>query len=631
MTTEKSGNTNDNAGQDFDPYGDASPMPEVAYQELENSKDHGGVRLAAIEETKDVAGSPENNLSGLEPQNHLQNVTEDATLQSQIPGGKDNLPGLDLHHTSDAFLDPKVTPNSSAEQANGMVDQAEDEHESSPAVQAQDTIQQEDHSAEEIGSSESQSKPDSTEPTVDIEILDAEMVLQDVSLQGEQLNGNGAPEVEYDSSAAESSSDEISSSDSDGSDDSEEDYELLDPAEQARRLMEGDGSEDEGGKVNAGGSLKTANEKEDEAIEIPDIKMTPETKIEELGKIEAVVGNMILIKAKTSGEYQVLESGSVLCTSERVVIGVVTETLGRVQEPLYCVRFSNTHTISTFGLERTTPIYYIPEHSYFVFTQALQGIKGSDASNINDEEVGGDEIEFSDDEAEAQYKRQKKLQKQDRKGPRGGSNRGRGDSSRGTPRAQENESAISLPYDDVNMDDQLYTPLVRPSSLNNPGQLTSHEQASNGYSRGPGGTRGFGGRGRGGNRGRADRNNHFAGRQQTTPSSSQSMPAHTFTQPRDQYTQPQTLQPQIPYQTQAYQPPHPYNQYNQVQFSGQQHPYAPQYNQSNQWQSAFPQAQQQTQQVPFQANPSQSGMPNLPPGAFYNPAFFTNQPGNPPG
>ena len=631
MTIEKSANTDDDPGQDFDPYGDASPMPEVAYQESKNSNDHGGVRLPIAEETKDVTESPRNNLSGVKPQNYLHTVTEDASLQSQLSDSKDNLPGLDLHHISDAIPDLKAISNNSNEHANGMVDQAEVVHGHSSAIQAQDTTQQEDHSAGKDGISKSQDKADSTEATIDPEILDAELVLQDISLQGEQPNGNEAPEVEYDSSPAESSSGDTSSSDSDGSDGSEEDYELLDPVEQARRLMEGDGSEDEGGKVTAGGSLKTANEKEDEAVEIPDIQMTPETKIEELGKIEAVVNNMILVKAKTSGEYQVLESGSVLCTSERVVIGVVAETLGRVQEPLYCVRFSNTQIITTFGLERTTPIYYIPEHAYFVFTQALQGIKGSDASNINDEEVGGDEMEFSDDEAEAQYKRQKKLHKQERKGPRGGSSRGRGDLSRGLPRAQENDSTLSLPYDDVNMEDQLYTPLVRPSSMNNPGQLPSHEQANNGYSRGPGGARGFGsrGRGRGGNRGRADRNNNFSGRQQTVPSTSQSMPAYALTQLQNQYTQQQNLQPQIPYQAQVFQPPHAYNQYSQVQFSGQ-HPFPPQYNQSNQW-SAFPPAQQQTQQVPFQANPNQSGTPSLPPGAFYNPAFFTNQPGNPPG
>lgn len=32
-------------------------------------------------------------------------------------------------------------------------------------------------------------------------------------------------------------------------------------------------------------------------------------------------------------------------------------------------------------------------------------MKGSDASNVHDEEVGEDEVEFSDDEAEAAYKR----------------------------------------------------------------------------------------------------------------------------------------------------------------------------------------------------------------------------------
>jgi H/ACA ribonucleoprotein complex non-core subunit NAF1 len=40
------------------------------------------------------------------------------------------------------------------------------------------------------------------------------------------------------------------------------------------------------------------------------------------------------------------------------------------------------------------PLYYVPEFASFVFTQALRGMKGSDASNLYDEEVN-DEVRFS--------------------------------------------------------------------------------------------------------------------------------------------------------------------------------------------------------------------------------------------
>ena len=47
----------------------------------------------------------------------------------------------------------------------------------------------------------------------------------------------------------------------------------------------------------------------------------------------------------------------------------------------------------------------MPPRSRFVFPSQIKAIKGSDASNIHDEEVNEDEIEFSDDEAEAAYRR----------------------------------------------------------------------------------------------------------------------------------------------------------------------------------------------------------------------------------
>jgi H/ACA ribonucleoprotein complex non-core subunit NAF1 len=39
----------------------------------------------------------------------------------------------------------------------------------------------------------------------------------------------------------------------------------------------------------------------------------------------------------------------------------------------------------------------------------LQQQKGSDASNAHDEEAGEDEVEFSDDDQEAAYKRAKRM------------------------------------------------------------------------------------------------------------------------------------------------------------------------------------------------------------------------------
>jgi len=42
------------------------------------------------------------------------------------------------------------------------------------------------------------------------------------------------------------------------------------------------------------------------------------------------------------------------------------------------------------SLANQDPLFYIPNEAAFVFTQALRGNKGSDASNLYDEEVDED-------------------------------------------------------------------------------------------------------------------------------------------------------------------------------------------------------------------------------------------------
>lgn len=340
---------------------------------------------------------------------------------------------------------------------------------------------------------------------------------------------NAEAEFELDSSPIESSSEDTSDSSSEDSSDNE--YEMLDPAEQARLLMQEDGgSDDEGGKKGAASApLRTLNERPDEVVEKPNISVTEDIPIEELGEAETIVENLVLIKAKTTGEYQVLETGSLLCLKDRTVIGVVAETLGRVQQPLYTVRFTNVAAISESGISKSTAIYYVPQHSTFVFTQAITAIKGSDASNIHDEEVGDDELEFSDDEAEAEFKRHQKLQRQAKRGGgRGASTNGHSRASRengysngnrnGNGKAEGSQvNVASISYDDdVGGDEDLYTPLARPSDLHeHPGQGVHGESSSGSrhHDRGGHGSRGRGGNSRGrGDRGRGDRGRGDYGR-----------------------------------------------------------------------------------------------------------------------
>lgn len=479
-------------------------------------------------------------------------------------------------------------------------------------------------------------------------------------------------EFEIDSSPIESSDSDSSEASSSSEDSVDDGYEMLDAEEQARRLMAEDGgSDDEGdGKSHKiPGPLRTVNEKPDEVVPKPDITVTEDMKIEDLGCVESVVENLILIKARTSGEYQVLELGSVLCLDDRTVIGVVAETLGRVQQPYYSVRFTNATAIFEAGISKDTRIYFVSQHSTYVFTQPLKAVKGSDASNIYDEEVAGDDIEFSDDEAEREYKQQLKFQKQARRdgregdrdgysrGPRGSRARGRGAGrARGPSHAFDNGQPsvphrppgqeAPLNYDDVinpaletkseikPESDDLYTPLKRPTNLygmpgsQGPPMQThmNHIQASRGnFNRG----RGSNGRGSyvggGQSRGGHSQSNGFQHPpasnsfqqplQQSHPSQPQSSMHHNVQRPRAH----------VKREENAYNPTYlPENQgrlqaapqtYQQNPYGGQPiyqtQPY-PNYNQAHNYQN-------------FNQQPSIHPPYNIPPGAHINPAFFQQQ------
>ncbi|PQE31670.1 hypothetical protein CJF32_00007215 [Rutstroemia sp. NJR-2017a WRK4] len=447
------------------------------------------------------------------------------------------------------------------------------------------------------------------------------------------------PEWEIDSSPYESSSDDSSSDDSSSEDSDEEDgensYKLLSPEEQARILMEGDGgSDDEGaakGAKGTGAQVRTKNEIPEEVIPKPDVTITPEMPIQELGNVETMVEGVVLIKAKTSGEYRVLREESVLCLEDRSVIGVVSDTLGRVEQPLYCVRFTNADAIAEAGLSLGTKIFYSEQHSTYVFTQALKAYKGSDASNLHDEEVGDEEMEFSDDEAEMEHKRKIKQKRMEKRGGKMQQNGGSGHS--GHPLQQSStpgDSSVGLSYDEA--EDGPYKTLARPAGYTGGAggeapQEGSHHNRQNhrgdgGRSRGRGrGDRGRGDRGRGrGVGGHNDRNKGYS-----LPPQMQTN--NGFAPPNPSPGGFFNAQP--PPLLQGYSPsPQPYPQ-NNLYNNANTPQYSPQ--QPQMW-PPYPQNFQQGYQQPFTNPPNVwPGMPPPPPlpsGAFINPAFF-NQMGAP--
>lgn len=418
------------------------------------------------------------------------------------------------------------------------------------------------------------------------------------------------PEWEIDSSPYESSSDDSTTDSSDDSDDDDEDYPILSPEEQARILMQAElGSDDEGeGKGKAGGHIKTANEMPEEILPIPEVTVTPDMKITMLGNVSAIVENAVLIEANISGEYQVLESGSLLCLEDRSVVGVVSETLGRVEQPLYALRYATAAEVEDHGLSKGKPIYYVDNHSTFVFTQPLKGMKGSDASNFHDEEVGEDEIEFSDDEAEAEYKRKMKQKRQERKEAKnehGGPSR-----TRKGPPGPSKLSQSELNYDDNGAEDG-YTPLARPKNLH---EIMGHQEApvEGSECAGRGSFRGGRGRGRGFDRGRGNRG-RGGGRGGSWQSHDDRRPQH------QQYHQSSAVD-SLPQPPSYGQPVYPQNQ-QPVYGTPQQFPSYPSYPPQPYAQSPIP--TQFPFQMPYQQPYQQPNLyQQIPPGAHVNPVFL---------
>ena len=548
----------------------------------------------------------------------------------------------------------------------------------------------EDSSAQAKGQEDKQDPP-TLEPTEDVPEAESHPKPEAPSFDNLATANKSKPGAEYElDSDPPDSSDSDSSDDTSSDDDEADDYQMLDPEEMARRLMgEEGGSDDETAwKHKAPGPLRTQNEKPDDDVPKPDVVVTEDMRIQELGPVEGVVENLVLIKAKTSGEYQVLEQGSVLCLEDKSVIGAIAETLGRVQQPYYSVRFTNEAAIADAGIAKDTRIFFVEQYSTPVFTQPLKAFKGSDASNLHDEEVGDDELEFSDDEAEAEHRKSVKMQKQARRaeregqsngfsrGPRGGrggmrGGRGGGRGSHnmsngmgyGMPEIHErvpNPAEAGLNYDDpqeAKMDeDDLYTPLARPSNLhemtgaqspptetpagrwNNDrgGRGRGRGRGDRGSGRGAGRGRGRGGFDRGGQNSNYSNYNQSNGYQQHSGSASNTPSGLPDYQPPQSNGFPpppsapsQNQNPSNPYtgampsQQQSHPPVQPqYAQdwYKQQFFQQQYNPYQnqPQGNQQQQQSQAY-------SQPPFAPNAAAHASANIPPGAHVNPAFFARQ------
>ncbi|CAG8480088.1 4757_t:CDS:2 [Paraglomus brasilianum] len=176
--------------------------------------------------------------------------------------------------------------------------------------------------------------------------------------------------------------------------------------------------------VTNGEILRTRNEIANIPITKPNIEVKDDMPIDEIGSVYNIVENAVTVIAKVSGEYQVLDSGSIFVFEDRQLLGEVSETFGPVSQPMYVVLFDIASEIDLERVKTGTKIYSVRQYANYVFTRPLREQKGSDASNFFDEEPNESEMEFSDDEKEAEYKSQ--LKKSNNPGRGSSKSRGRG-------------------------------------------------------------------------------------------------------------------------------------------------------------------------------------------------------------
>ncbi|OQO04066.1 hypothetical protein B0A48_10709 [Cryoendolithus antarcticus] len=221
--------------------------------------------------------------------------------------------------------------------------------------------------------------------------------------------GETAPDSDPESSSGSSDSD--SDSDSEASD--AETGSAMNHEEMAKMLMREEG---EDGDRGGGGPPRTANEKAEVIPPKPQISITEDTKVTLLGQVMHFAESRLVIAGTPGMAFDKIPSiEAPLCNAARKVIGAINDVMGTTANPFFLIIISEDE-LDTLGLQPGAQIFSVDAHTTFENVAEMKAKKYTDASNINDEEAGDDELEFSDDEVEQEYKRMNKASKKDGKG-----------------------------------------------------------------------------------------------------------------------------------------------------------------------------------------------------------------------
>lgn len=233
---------------------------------------------------------------------------------------------------------------------------------------------------------------------------------RDVSREEEEESSSSDSESE---SESESGSSGMSSSCSSSSSEEGDDEEEVDAAVE---IEEGEIKDIDVEEMLAGsdedefivkGPIKSKNEIEFLPPVPPvDVKLELHHQALPVGVVLSIMDAKVVVEGLE--KHNPLNEGSILWVTEsRSPLGIVDEIFGPVKNPFYIVRYNSDKEIPA-GICQGTPVSFVTDFADYVLNDKNLYKKGYDASGENDEEIF-DEVEFSDDEKEAEYRRAQKM------------------------------------------------------------------------------------------------------------------------------------------------------------------------------------------------------------------------------
>lgn len=375
--------------------GSAEPGNENGIPEA-NTGDREAITLELVIQETETSNSEETEVTdpGKEAESEMEIKDSEETEKEEL---KVSDTKLVLEETNKEFepteSDPEEAPKvSDPEEAPKVSDPEAVPISSEPAQEDVPKEEPEVVSTESKTDQTSEPQPMSTETGVDA----INLFVKPSTDKVEQFSDD---DIEVDSSS-DSSSESDSTSDSDSVDDNNSDAE----------------SDEE---IEESGPIQSKNEiAEEEAPSLPsDFKIPEDAPLELIGEITSIVEKSIIIKATISGEFRILKDGSIFCFGDKTVIGPLFEIFGKLQAPIYRVKFNSDEEVEKFKDRVGEKVYYVVTSSEFIYTDAIKKMKGTDASNCNDEELPEEEQEFSDDETEAAAKRKKSKKRKQKNKP----------------------------------------------------------------------------------------------------------------------------------------------------------------------------------------------------------------------